>query len=188
MNVNWLGMKAHEDLNEVVAGCQAGNNEAFSRLVDMYASRCYGYFYRLTGKREVSNDLLSKLFLRLVEKIGSFKLASGSFERWLFTIASNIFRDYLRHQYRQKRLLKGKAEELKMRTPPARTDGEIIDKLGVQMEKLDDQTRELLMLRFYGQLTFRQIADIRSEPVGTVLSKVHRGLKKLRELMERSND
>jgi RNA polymerase sigma-70 factor (ECF subfamily) len=56
------------------------------------------------------------------------------------------------------------------------------------MAKLDAETAELLMLRFYGQLTFREIAELRSEPVGTVLSKVHRGLKRLRELMGHCHD
>ena len=183
MSVNWLDMNAREDLKEIVAACQAGSNEAFGRLVDMYASRCYSYFYRLTGNAEVSDDLLSKLFLKLVEKIGTFKLATGSFEKWLFTVASNIFRDHLRRQYRRKKLLAAKAQELRAEAPPAEADAEMIDKLQVQMAKLNAETRELLMLRFYGRLTFREIADIRSEPVGTVLSKVHRGLKRLRELM-----
>jgi len=177
-------MDARQDLKEIVAACQAGSNEAFSRLVDLYASRCYGYFYRLTGNAAQSNDLLSTLFLKLVEKIGTFRLATGSFEKWLFTIASNIFRDHLRRQNRQKKLLEGKHEELKAdTTTPAKADEEMIDKLQIQMAKLDAETAELLMLRFYGQLTFREIAELRSEPVGTVLSKVHRGLKRLRELM-----
>ncbi|MHC5059576.1 MAG: RNA polymerase sigma factor [Planctomycetota bacterium] len=178
-------MESRDDLKEIITACQAGSNEAFSRLVDLYASRCYGYFYRLTGNNAKSNDLLSMLFLRLVEKIGTFRESSGSFEKWLFTIASNIFRDQLRRQYRQQKLLDRKAEELELKASatPAKADVEMIDELQVQMARLDAETAELVMLRFYGGLTFRQIAEIRSEPLGTVLSKVHRGLKRLRELM-----
>jgi RNA polymerase sigma-70 factor (ECF subfamily) len=183
-------METHNDLKEIIVACQAASNEAFSRLVDLYASRCYGYFYRLTGNSAKSNDLLSMLFMRLVEKIGTFREASGSFENWLFTIASNIFRDHLRQKYRQQRLLEAKAEDLEFRTPkkPAKADTEMIDELQVQMAKLDAETAELLMLRFYGGFTFRQIAEMRSEPIGTVLSKVHRGLKRLRELMGHHRD
>ena len=178
-------MEARNDLKEIIAACQAGSNEAFGRLVDLYASRCYSYFYRLTGNAAQSNDLLSTLFLKLVTKIGTFRLATGSFEKWLFTIASNIFHDHLRRQYRQQKLLAGKAKELELKTmaTPAEADTEMKDELQVQMGRLDAETAELLMLRFYGGLTFRQIAEMRAEPVGTVLSKVHRGLKRLRELM-----
>ena len=179
-------MNDHEKLNEIIAGCQRGSNEAFSKLVDIYKTRCYGYFYRLTGDTAKSNDLLSELFLRLVEKIRSYR--GSSFESWLFTIASNIFNDYLRQKYRQKKLIDGKTQQLNFDTSPAASDTEMLDKLQEKMAKLDRETAELLTLRFYGQLSFKELAVIRSEPIGTTLSKVHRGLKKLKELMENTNE
>jgi RNA polymerase sigma-70 factor (ECF subfamily) len=69
-------------------------------------------------------------------------------------------------------------------TEPRRSDTEGIDKLQVQLARLDADTKELIMLRFYSQLSFKEMAKIRSEPIGTTLSKLHRGLKRLRELME----
>jgi len=177
-------MAENEQLNRIITGCKHGSNEAFSQLVDVYAKRCYGYFYRLTGNDAESNDLLSRLFLRLVEKIDLFK--SGSFEKWLFTIASNIFYDHLRHQYRQKKVLDCKAQQLRTVRPPPKSDSEMTDRLQDGLEKLDTETAELLMLRFYSQLSFKELADLRSEPIGTTLSKVHRGLKKLREIIEKN--
>jgi RNA polymerase sigma-70 factor, ECF subfamily len=170
-----------EKLNEIITGCQNGESHAFSQLINLYSTRCYGYFYRLTGNGGVSDDLLSRLFIRLVEKIESFK--GGSFEKWLFTIASNIFNDYLRHEYRQRKLLEAHAEQLAAERPPNRADGEMADRLQRQIAKLDDDTAELIMLRFYGELSFKELSDLRGEPIGTTLSKVHRGLRKLRELM-----
>ena len=170
-----------EKLNEIIAGCQNGDNRAFTQLIDAYSTRCYGYFYRLTGNTGVSDDLLSRLFVRLVEKIGSFK--GGSFEKWLFTIASNIFNDYLRHEYRQIKLLEANAEHLSEETPRRRSEDEMADRLQQQIAKLDDDTAELITLRFYGELSFKELSELRGEPIGTTLSKVHRGLRKLRELM-----
>ena len=62
--------------------------------------------------------------------------------------------------------------------------GEKLDRLQVQLNRLDADTRELIMLRFYSELSFKEIARVRGEPIGTALSKLHRGLKKLRVLME----
>jgi len=153
-------------------------------VVDIYASRCYGYFYRLTGNNDVSDELLSELFIKLVEKIGSYK--GGSFESWLFKIASNIFHDHLRSKQRQKKLLDARKGQLEFEiTEPKQSDGERIDKLQIQLTKLDADTKELVMLRFYSELSFKEIAAMRSEPIGTTLAKLHRGLKKLRESMER---
>jgi RNA polymerase sigma-70 factor (ECF subfamily) len=149
----------------------------------MYASRCYGYFYRLTGNNDVSDELLSELFVKLVEKIASYK--GGSFDGWLFKIASNIFYDYLRSKQRRKKLLDVQKEQLESQfTGPKQSDNEQIDKLQIQLTRLDTDTRELIMLRFYSELSFKEIALMRSEPIGTTLAKLHRGLKKLRELMK----
>jgi len=149
----------------------------------MYASRCYGYFYRLTGNNDVSDELLSELFVKLVEKIASYK--GGSFDGWLFKIASNTFHDYLRSKQRRKKLLDVQKEQLESQfTEPKQSDNEQIDKLQIQLTRLDTNTRELIMLRFYSELSFKEIALMRSEPIGTTLAKLHRGLKKLRELME----
>ena len=68
-------------------------------------------------------------------------------------------------------------------TGPKKSEDERIDKLQIQLGKLNDDTRELIMLRFYSQLSLKEMAVIRREPIGTTLSKLHRGLKRLRELM-----
>lgn len=61
---------------------------------------------------------------------------------------------------------------------------EKFDLLQMQLEKMDDETREVIMLRFYSQMSFKEIAEMKGEPIGTVLLRLHRGLKKLRELMD----
>jgi len=176
-------MTKNENLAEIIAGCKAGRTEAFSRLVDIYANACFGYFYRLTGNVETSNDLLGELFVKLLEKIDSYRY--GSFKKWLFTIASNIFYDYLRQKQRRKKLFDAERYRLQKETAKRATaETYAIDKLQGKLEKLDGETRELILLRFYSELSFKEIAEIRSAPIGTILSKVHRGLKKLRELME----
>jgi len=177
-------MAKNEHLAQIIAGCKDGDGENFSQIVDMYSGRLYGYFYRLTGNKEVSDDLLSELFVKLVEKIKSYH--GGSFENWLFRIASNLFYDYLRVKQREKKLLEyQQQQQVELEKPLARQDdSERIDKLQVQLGKLNVDTKELIMLRFYSQLSFKEISQIRSEPIGTTLSKMHRGLNKLRKLME----
>jgi len=176
-------MAKSNDLARIITGCKSGDAESFSEVVDIYASRFYGYFYRLTGNREASDDLLSELFVKLVEKISSFK--GGSFESWLFKIASNIFYDYLRDKQRQKKLFEVQKRQFESKIIEAKQSGsERIDELQTQLGRLDTDTRELIMLRFYSQASFKEIAAMRSEPIGTTLSKLHRGLKKLQKLME----
>lgn len=173
------------ELARIIDGCRSGDTQAFAQIVDIYAGRCYGYFYRLTSDRDLSEELLSELFLRLVEKIGSYK--GGAFESWLFRVAANIFHDHLRARQRRKKLLEAKRAELELVPTGVRksdSKDETLDRLQVQLNRLDADTRELIVLRFYSELSFKEIAELRSEPIGTALSKLHRGLKKLREFME----
>ena len=176
-------MEQIDKLTEIIADCQAGREEAFSQLVDIFAKPCFGYFLRLTGNREISNDLLGELFVKLVEKIGSFR--AGSFEKWIFTIARNIFYDFLRRKQREKKMLRAEEEKFAEEVAvDSSIEKEQIDKLQEQLGKLEAQTRELILLRFYSGLSFKEIAEAEKMPIGTVLAKVHRGLKKLRQLME----
>ncbi|MHC4456230.1 MAG: RNA polymerase sigma factor [Planctomycetota bacterium] len=176
-------MPKNDDLAEIIDGCKSGEAESFAELVDMYSSQLYGYFYRLTGNSEISDDLLSEVFVRLVEKIRSYK--GGSFESWLFKVASNIFHDYLRGKQRRRKLLDVRKRQLESEKQEVKlSEGDGIDRLQMQLGRLDADSRELIMLRFYSQLSFKEIAAMRSEPIGTTLSKLHRGLKKLKESME----
>ncbi|MDO8303603.1 MAG: RNA polymerase sigma factor [Sedimentisphaerales bacterium] len=176
-------MDDNQRLNRIICDCKRGDHDGFSQIVELYAARLYGYFYRLSGNAETSNDLLSEVFLRLVEKIGTY--SSGAFDMWLFKIAANIFYDHLRQQQRQKKLLSSHRQMLEDEMAEGRrSDDGAIDMLQGGLGRLDEQTRELIVLRYYSDLSFKEIAQMRGEPIGTVLSKVHRGLAKLRELME----
>jgi RNA polymerase sigma-70 factor, ECF subfamily len=176
-------MNDSQRLSLIISGCKSGSEVAYSQIVELYANRLYGYFYRLTGNAETSNDLLSEVFVKLVEKIGTY--SSGAFDLWLFKIATNIFYDHLRQQQRRKKFLESHRQQLVEESADVkRSDDEAVDILQAQLGQLDHQTRELILLRYYSDLSFKEIARLRKEPIGTVLSKVHRGLAKLRELME----
>ncbi|MHC4647985.1 MAG: RNA polymerase sigma factor [Planctomycetota bacterium] len=177
-------MAINDELTRIIAGCKAGREESFEKLIDVYAARCYGYFYRLTASRDLSDELLSRLFVKLVEKIGAYR--GGSFDGWLFRIASNIFHDHLRSKLLENKLFQAAKDRLESQSAGTHIpDDDRIDNLQIQLQKLDVDTREAIMLRFYSQLSFKEIAHMRREPIGTTLARVHRGLKKLRGLMEK---
>ena len=175
-------MAVQHEIDKLIQRCKKGDSEAFNDLIKCYSNRCYAYFYRLTGRADLSEELLSDLFIRLVRKIGSFE--SGSFDKWIFTVASNIFRDYLRRHYRQKRLLQEKADLLLNEQNDSEQPQVIFDNLHIALKKLDPETAELITSRYFSQLSFKELAEMRNEPIGTTLSKVHRGVKKLRQIME----
>lgn len=180
-------MNDRSKIENLITSCRKGENAGFEKLIDMYSDRLYGYFYRLTFNDAVSNDLLSDVFTKVFENIKSCK--GKSFEGWIFRIASNAFYDYLRDKQRQKKL----RNEVQSQHETGSTDlptstKNMLGELEVMLENLEPETSELIMLRYYSDMTFKEIAQIKAEPIGTILSKVHRGLKKLRELMENRNE
>jgi len=169
-------MAKSDDLARIITGCRQGDEQCFARLVDLYSGRLYGYFYRVTGNSDVSEELLSELYVKLVEKIGLYQ--GGAFEGWLFKIAANLFHDYLRSKQRQKKLIEAQKTQFESDVHGDKwSDDDQIDMLQRQLGRLDTDTRELIMLRFYAQLSFKEMAQMRSEPIGTTLAKTHRGLK-----------
>jgi RNA polymerase sigma-70 factor, ECF subfamily len=179
-------MSSSNDVEKIVKLCQKGDKNAFSQLVDGYSSRLYGYFYRLTGNRDDSNELLSELFLKVVEKISACR--AETFEAWLFKMASNLFADFIRTKKRHEKMLNYTAKEFEAEMLSSPKNDYLTDKLTQQLQRLDSETAEIIVMRYYSGLSFEELAKIRKEPLGTCLSKVHRGLKKLKELMENSDD
>ncbi len=171
------------ELAKLINECKKGKESAYARLVDLYSKKLYAYFYRLTGNAEIASDLLSELFLKLVKNIKKFK--DGSFESWIFRIASNIFHDFLRNKYRSQDFYQNYTDHLEQNLQTEKkTDCDKFDLLQQALDRIEPDQREIIILRYYSQMSFKEIAQLRSEPIGTTLSKLHRSLKKLKELME----
>lgn len=164
----------------------------FDRLVDEFAPRLQGFFRRMCGDTPDVEDLVQEVFVRVVRTIGDYH-ERGRFEPWLFRIAGNLARDRFRRESTGPRMVSGGdgAGEA-MRSIVDRTEprgsvmerSEDADRLQVAMQKLPEAEREVVLMRHYGELSFAEIAEMTDAPLGTVLSRAHRGLAKLRESME----
>jgi len=178
-------------LGEVIASAQAGDSRAYEALLEAYGPRLYGYFVRCVGSHHDAEDLLGEMTLRLVSRLPSYD-DRGKFEPWLFRIAANLVRDRIRRLKTNPAPASLSAEDnsggslaerLPGEEPPAGRaldDREAVAGLAEAMNRLDETTREMIVLRHFGELSYREIADICGCPVGTVLARVHRGLKTLR--------
>jgi len=181
-------------LRDVIASAVAGRAWAYEALLADYASRLYGYFFRAVGNHHDAEDLLGEMTVRLVGRLGAYD-DRGKFEPWLFRIAANLVRDRIRRLRTNPAALSLSAEDDSGSTltdaiageePSAEQgplDAEASSELAEAMGRLDDVTRQMIVLRHYSQMSFRQIAELCGCPVGTALARVHRGLKALRRWM-----
>jgi RNA polymerase sigma-70 factor (ECF subfamily) len=182
-------------LSETIAAAKQGRHDAFEALLEAYGQRLYGYFYRATANPHDAEDLLSEISLRLVRTLRNYD-ERGRFEPWLFRIAANMIRDRIRR-------LRTAATPVSLATETETGDSladqvadedvspadaammaaEASAELKEALARLDATTRDMILLRHFGQMSFREIAEVYKCPLGTVLARVHRGLKTLRRLM-----
>lgn len=180
-------------LTETIAAAKTGDPQAYEALLEAYGHRLYGYFLRASGRHHDAEDLLGELMLRLVRHLRSYD-ETGRFEPWLFRIAANMVRDRIRRaRSRPSPLPLDAGREGGDDLDPAAEEqgvdanllaGEQNRRLQGALERLDQTTREMILQRHFGEMSFREIAEAHGCPLGTALAKVHRGYKALRALMD----
>lgn len=176
-------------LDELLRRARQRDADALGRLVELYSPRVFGLVYRLTGSRDAAEDLLQETFLRVVRVIGEYEHV-GKFEAWLFRIAANLARDRARKRHRRGEsgvhddasgaASAGPAPAVADEPAQALEQREAGERLAAGLQRLPDADREIILLRHYSELSFREIADLLRVPLGTALARAHRALQRLR--------
>jgi RNA polymerase sigma-70 factor (ECF subfamily) len=162
-----------------------GDPTAFDRLVRRYERGLFHFLIRFLGNRSSAEDVFQEAFLQVHQSARSFDL-SRRFRPWLFTIAANKARDLMRSQSRRptsplQAEISGEGsgtfidlmaadipepiEPLKQEEVAGRVQGVVMG--------MPDNLREVLLLSYFHQFPYKQIADILEIPLGTVKSRLH---------------
>lgn len=180
-------------LGELIRAARRREPAALARLVDAYSPRVFGLLYQLVGSADTAEELLQETFLRLVRMIDRYE-HEGRFDSWLFRIAANLARDHARQQRRRRSGLTLDADtEARSDAGPIRAAGRSPDewvvlqedasRLEAALRRLSGPEREILALRHFGELSFKEIAALLRIPLGTALARAHRALGRLRAEM-----
>ncbi len=175
-----------EALVELLRG---GSSAAGEVLVKRYCQPLLRYLQRIVGSDHLAEELHQQTWLSVLDHIEKFdqSSSSGGFKAWVFRIATNKANDHWRSSGRERNA----KDELKLisddQMPDAshRLEGtEQEQKLRRAIEKLPDAQRQVLMLRYYSNLKFVEIAELMGCPLNTALGRMHKAVLKLRQLME----
>jgi RNA polymerase sigma-70 factor (ECF subfamily) len=164
-----------------------GQTEAFETLVERYRLELFHFLVRFVGDRAAAEDLFQESFLQVFLSADTFD-SSRRFRPWLFTIAANKARDHLRRNNRrqatqfstpldaggedQRTLADTMAGDVLM---PAEEVEQQETKERVQraIAEMPEHLREVLLLAYFHQFAYKQIAEMLSIPLGTVKSRLH---------------
>jgi len=165
---------------------ERNDEDAFRMLFERYSSRLFNLLYRMTNHYEDTNDLLQEVFIRVYRnKHKCFKMKN--FKGWIYTVALNIARDYIRVNKRRNEVVlderKGNTEE---NEPLRKSEGaEIKRKILSALKKLNIKYRAVFTLRDIEGLSYQEISEALKIEEGTVKSRLNRArLQLAHELKE----
>jgi RNA polymerase sigma-70 factor (ECF subfamily) len=170
---------------QLVVAHRAGDSGALRVLIDRYKSELHGFLTRLVGNRTGADDVFQEAFLQVHLSADNFD-EERRFKPWLYTIAANKGRDYLRRQKRR--------SAVSLDAPVgAQSDASLVDLLDGNdaapassleasdeasivkfvVDELPGHFREILLLAYFQKMSYAQISDSLAIPLGTVKSRLH---------------
>lgn len=187
--------KSHSD-EELVKLYVQGNNEAFDALLSRYNTKVYNYIYGFVHNEALAEDLFQETFIKaiLTLKQGGYS-ESGKFSSWLMRIAHNKVFDVFRLEkhdntvsndeydvdlYDYSQLLEGNVEDNIVAD-------QTIDELNYLITLLNEDQREIIKMRYYQELSFKEISDITGVSINTALGRMRYAILNLRKLAEEKN-
>ena len=182
-------LAAQSESAAIAHGLKRQDPELLDQLIEMYQHRLLRYLLFLTGRREVAEDLFQETWMRVLMRGGQYN-GKARFDTWLFTIARNLVIDLSR-----KRTMASLDEmreggdderpfEIAMEGPSPLEQfqsREDCAEVGEVLLKLEPTYREVLVLRFYEELSLEEIARTLEMSLGTVKSSLHRAVHRMRE-------
>lgn len=179
-----------QDLAGVLAAARAGEDWAWREIIRRFGRRVFALAKSRCRSNDVADEITQSVFATLAAKIGSGAYSEvGRFESWLFRIAMNRIRDEVRRAHRQAvaadpEIFESCSDPASDSGPAEAASGPDAAALARAIDRLQDTDREIIDLRHRAGMSFKDMADLLGEPLGTLLARHHRALRKLRALLE----
>lgn len=185
-----LRMMADEQL---VVLYEQGNNSAFDVLLNRYKSSIYSYIYFIIRNKELTEDIFQETFVKVITTIKQGRYTeNGKFKAWITRIAHNLIIDNFR-QERSENLISNDEVEADLFNNVKLCDGTVEDCL-VKSQVLSDvkklvkhlpeSQREVLEMRYYQDMSFKEIADLTGVSINTALGRMRYAILNMRRMAE----
>ncbi len=173
-----------ESDEQLMARVRGGEVEAFDALFERYRRRLFGFLFRRCDETAAAEDLFQETWIRVIRARNRFD-PRRRFSTWLFQIANNLCRDRVRRLAVDIRKREALHEQAQVRSESAAASSPELSValpagLRERLAALPDRLREVLVLRYYHDLSEGEIAEIVGVPRGTVKSRLHTAVKTLR--------
>lgn len=174
----------------------SGNREAISQLIERHSRRVRDYIYMMVKDRDVAEDIFQETFIKAVRVIDEGRYAdNGKFVSWILRIAHNQVIDYFRAQRQNRNVNESDAGynvlgtlKFAERTVEDEIMGEQVEEqIRSLVDGLPDEQREVVMLRYFSGLSFKDIAEQTDVSINTALGRMRYALINLRRMIKEKN-
>ena len=173
-----------QDEQALVRRAQEHQQDAFAELYERYFDKIYRYCVMKIGSRPEAEDMAQQVFIKAANSISSFKWRNVPFSAWLYRIAHNQMVDYLRKKSRQQSVPLDEAVAVSDSNPQKATELKMdIEEMIKATRGLTDAQREVISLRFAGELPIARVAEIMGKSQGAVKALQHSAIVALRKTM-----
>jgi len=173
-----------QDEEILVRQAVQGDQEAFAQLYEEYFDRIFRYVAVRIGDKAEAEDMTQQVFLKAIKSISSFKWKGAPFSAWLFRIAHNQLVDNLRKKKKQPATLFDETLVSGGSNPQFLAERKVeIEQLQLATRQLTDAQREVISLRFAGELSVAEVAKIMGKSEGAVKSLQHSAIVALRRIL-----
>ena len=153
-------------------------------VIDSLGDKLYNYLTIKLGSPQDAEDVLQEVFCRLIRYKLRFRLIRNT-SAYLFRMARNEAADFLRKRKKDQKIRHPEEGFPKVIKDSLKgSDQKVLDKASEALAKIPDEQREVIVLKFFEQLTFEEIARVCGVPMGTITSRYRYGMEKLRKTME----
>ncbi|RNC64669.1 sigma-70 family RNA polymerase sigma factor [Proteiniphilum sp. X52] len=177
---------------ELVVSYAQGNDSAFDLLLSRHKQSLYTYIFYTLRDRGLAEDVFQETFIKAITTIRQGRYTeTGKFKAWIMRIAHNLIIDYFR-QRKNENTISNDDYEIDLWNNPSLCDDTVEMKM-VKMQVLDDvkrlidflpdEQREVLQMRYYGDLSFKEIADITGVSINTALGRMRYAILNMRKLV-----
>ncbi|MEM7395344.1 MAG: RNA polymerase sigma factor [Verrucomicrobiota bacterium] len=167
---------------ELMLRVRDGDTEAFVPLIQRYQEKLLNFFTRL-GVYHEAEDLVQETFVRIYRSRKDYR-EKAKFSTYLYVVARNIWRDFLRRTGRYQDFKTKFQDELEHREPPRTDDPSTRLDIETALDKLSDKLRMVMVMKVQQGLKYQEIADALDVPLGTVKSRMKLAVDQLKELMK----
>ncbi|MFQ9315144.1 sigma-70 family RNA polymerase sigma factor [uncultured Dysgonomonas sp.] len=181
---------------QLVCDYSNGNNLAFDILLERHKRSVYNYIFFTVRNRELAEDIFQETFIKAIVTIKQGRYTeSGKFRAWISRIAHNLIIDHFRQEKNENTVSKDEAP-VDLLNNPTLCDGTIEDELiKVQITSdirklisfLPENQREVLEMRYYQDLSFKEIADQTGVSINTALGRMRYAILNMRRMAEENN-